>query len=236
MFYQIMIMYYNNYSLHPRYRSEEFLNNYLNYFVQHYIFEPADSQRAPRLTIPLRIPNPVRNLFFFCQRYEAPNYNAPFLATRDLSGAGTTTPWWPNALPINARAPDLLQPGFALRDSEPLATVELIYEGKLARYASLSPSMFRTILPAYEMKKTPYVNKYFYSLHFGLNHGGLPLSQPNGEGNLDKITAVDLTLEFKPFSGATAFTQVPRYTVYTFAETYNIFRVYAGRGGMLFAF
>jgi len=29
---------------------------------------------------------------------------------------------------------------------------------------------------------------------------------------------------------------VPRYLVYVWAETYNIFRVYGGRGGMMFAY
>jgi hypothetical protein len=205
--------------------------------VQHYVFDPVDSQGAPRLSIPLRIPNPTRNLFFFAQRYEAPQYNAPFLATRDLSGADEPkAPWWPNAAPVNARAPGLLEPGFTFRDSEPLLSVELQYEGKLQRYSALSPSLFRAILPSYEMVKSPYVNKYYYTMHFGLNHGHMPLSQPNGEANMDKIQSVVLNLEFKPYRGASAFTQVPRYTVYVWAETYNIFRVYAGRGGMLFAY
>ena len=104
--------------------------------IQHYAFEPTDTRANPRLNIPLRIPNPVRNLFFFAQRFEATQFNAPFLATRDLSGAGApNVPWWPNAARINARAPDLLQPGFVFRDSEPLASAELMYEGKLMRYS-----------------------------------------------------------------------------------------------------
>ena len=205
--------------------------------VQHYAFEPHDSFGAPRASIPLRIPNPTRNLLFFCQRYEAPNYNAPFLATRDLSGADApVAPWWPNAAPVSARYPGRFQPGFQFRDSEPLSTLLLTYEGKMDRYAALSPSLFRTIFPAYEMKKAPYINRYYYSLHFGLGHGRVPFSQPSGEANLDKVTNITLDLEFKPFRGCTAPTQVPRYTIYVWAETYNVFRVYGGRGGMLFAF
>ena len=205
--------------------------------IQHYAFEPVETQRAPRVSIPLRIANPVRNLFFFAQRVEAPQFNALFLATRDLSGDGVTTvPWWPNAAPINARAPGNLQPGFVFRDSEPLASAELMYEGKLMRYSSTSPVLFRSILPALEMKKAPYVNRYYYMMHFGLNHGALPPSQPNGEGNLDKITRIALNLEFKPFRGSVTLTQVPNYNVYVWAETYNVFRVYGGRGGLLFAY
>jgi hypothetical protein len=205
--------------------------------VQHYAFEPTDTQRAPRITIPLRVPNPVRNLFFFAQRFEATQFNAPFLATRDLSGAGApVAPWWPNAAPINVRAPDLLQPGFVFRDSEPLASAELMYEGKLMRYSTTSPVLFRSVLPSYEMKKAPYVNRYYYMMHFGLNHGAIPSSQPSGEGNLDKMSRIALTLEFKPFRGSNILTQVPRYIVYVWAETYNVFRVYGGRGGLLFAY
>ncbi|NBO61633.1 MAG: hypothetical protein EBU82_11795, partial [Flavobacteriia bacterium] len=42
---------------------------------QHYIFEPTDSNGLPKLNIPLRIPNPTRDVFFFAQRMEAPAYN-----------------------------------------------------------------------------------------------------------------------------------------------------------------
>jgi len=205
--------------------------------VQHYAFDPYDSRNGPKVSIPLRIPNPTRNLFFYVQRYETTFYNAPFLATRDLSGAdGPVVPWWPNAGEIATTSPGLFRPGFVFRDSEPLKSIMLIYEGQMLRYATTSPSIFRSLLPSTEMKKAPYVNRYYYSLHFGLNHGQIPLSQPSGEGNLDKITKISLDLEFKPFRGCVAMNQVPRYIVYTWAETYNIFRVYGGRGGMLFAF
>ena len=202
--------------------------------TQHYAFDPFDTNGSVRATIPLRIPNPTRNIFFYAQRYEAPMFNAPFLATRDLSGSDASgAPWWPNAWPINARAPDTLVPSFQFRDSEPLATAMLMYEGNLVRYATTSPSMFRSLIPSYEMKKSPFVNRYFYNFHFGLNHGNTPPSLPSGEANLDKIHTIKLELEFKPFRGVP---QVPRYVVYVWAETYNIFRVYAGRGGMMFSY
>lgn len=205
--------------------------------VQHYTIEPFDTNGAPQVQIPLRIPNPARNIFFYAQRYEAPNYNAPFLATRDLSGADAPqAPWWPNASPINLRAPDLLRPAWVFRDSEPIQTAMLTYEGKLVRYATLSPTLFRSIMPSYELRKGPFINRYYYTVQFGLNHGHLPVSQPSGEANLDKVTRMMLDLEFKPFRGCVAATQVPRYVIYVWAETYNIFRVYGGRGGLLFGF
>lgn len=205
--------------------------------TQHYAFEPHDSSAAPMTSIDLRIPNPTRNILFYANRYEAPSYNAPFLATRDLSGA--TAPgelWWPDANPINMKSPAPLQPGFVFRNSEPLKSIQLVYEGSLVRYSTLSPSIFRSLLPSTEMKKSPYVNRYIYSLHFGLNHGGLDPSYPCGEANLDKVTSISLDLEYKPNAGSSVKTNVPRYIVWTWAETYNIFRVYAGRGGMMFAY
>jgi hypothetical protein len=202
--------------------------------TQHYVYDPFDTNGSSRATIPLRIPNPTRNLLFYAQRYEAPMFNAPFLATRDLSGADAPqAPWWPNAAPINARAPGTLIPAFQFRDSEPLASIMLTYEGSLVRYVTTSPSLFRSLIPSYEMRKSPFVNRYFYSLHFGLNHGSLPPSLPSGEANLDKIQTIALDLEFKPFRGLKS---VPRYRVYVWAQTYNVFRVYGGRGGMMFAY
>lgn len=205
--------------------------------TQHYAFEPHDTSAGPKVSVPLRIPNPTRNIFFYANRYEADSFNAPFLATRDLSGGSAPGRlWWPNASSINAKCPSLLQPAFQFSESEPLKSIQLIYEGSLVRYSSLSPSVFRSLLPSYEMKKSPYVNRYMYTLHFGLNHGHLNPSQPCGEANLDKITSINLDLEFKPFAGSSIATNVPRFIIWTWAETYNIFRVYAGRGGMMFAY
>lgn len=204
---------------------------------QHYIFEPADTNGLPKLTIPLRIPNPTRDLFFFAQRYEAPAYNAPFLASRDLSGLSVTTaPWWPDASGLNAVNLGALLPGFSTRQSEPLDFLSLVYENKLYRYSNMAPQIFRSLLPALVQKKTPWVNAYYYNLPFGMEHGNMPPSIAMGEANLDKIEKIELRLQFKPFLGSMDPNNVPRYIVYCFAETYNILRIYGGRAGLLFAF
>jgi hypothetical protein len=200
--------------------------------TQHYAFDPFDTNGSLRATIPMIVPNPTRNIFFYAQRYEAPFYNAPFLATRDLSGVGTSVPWWPNALPISTKNPGPIQPAYVFRNSEAISSILLMYQGSLARYSTTSPSIFRSLIPSYEMKKSPFINRYYYSLHFGLNHGGANPSQPCGEANLDKVLNISLQLEFKP----TSQTNIPRYIIYSWAQTYNIFRVYAGRGGLLFAY
>jgi hypothetical protein len=205
--------------------------------TQHYAFDPYDTKGASKAAINLRIPNPVRNIFFYAQRYEATFYNAPFLATRDLSGSdATAAPWWPNAVAINSKVPGLIQPAFVFRDSEPISGIQLNYEGSLVRYSTTSPSLFRSFVPSYEMKKSPFINRYYYTFHFGLNHGGAPPSLPCGEANLDIITTIDLQLEFKPFRGYSDLNAVPRYIVHVWAESYNVFRVYAGRGGLMFAY
>lgn len=204
---------------------------------QHYIFEPTDTNGLPRLTIPLRIPNPTRDLFFFAQRYEAPAYNAPFLASRDLSGLGVSiAPWWPDASGLNAVNLGSLIPAFSTRQSEPLDQVSLVYENKLFRYGNIAPQIFRSLLPSIVQKKTPWVNAYYYNLPFGMEHGVMPPSVVTGEANLDKVEKIELRLQFKPNLGSIDPNNVPRFVVYCFAETYNILRIYGGRAGLLFQF
>ena len=204
--------------------------------VQHYAIDPHDSYGQPKMTVLLRIPNPCRDLYFFAQRYEAPWYNAPFLATRDLSGFDCkTAPWWPDASGLNALTLGELVPAFSYRESEPLQQVGLIYEGKLIRYSN-TPSVFRSLIPSYEQRKSPWVNRYYYNMTFGLQNGFTPPSIVTGEANLDKIERLELQIDFAPFRGSLNPTNVPRYRVFVFAETYSILRIYGGRAGILFGY
>jgi hypothetical protein len=68
--------------------------------VQHYAIQPFETQGLPRARIRLDIPNPTKDLFWICQRTDAPSYNAHFLATRELKGPQDPSGyiWWPNAL------------------------------------------------------------------------------------------------------------------------------------------
>jgi hypothetical protein len=204
--------------------------------LQHYAFDPVDTKNTPQANCYIKIPNPTRNLFFYLQRYEAPYFNAPFLATRDLSGAGTGLPWWPNATQIDTRVYKELVPGFALRNSEPIRSVDLIYEGSLFRYSTTTPSVFRSLLPSMEQRKSPWVNRYMYNMPFAYQSGTLPPSLPCGEANLDKVFSINLRMDLNPLAGYVNTASVPRFLVYIWAETYNIFRVYGGRGGMMFAY
>jgi hypothetical protein len=123
-----------------------------------------------------------------------------------------------------------------LSDSEPLLGYELDYEGNLVRFRTEAPPLFRSIIPSYEQRKTPWIWRYYYNLPFGIQNGFTPFSRPQGEANLDKIVNRELVLHMRPIRGYVGGTIVPRYVVYIYAATYNILRVYGGRAGLLFAY
>ena len=211
--------------------------------VQHYAMNPFQTRGLPTARIRLDIPNPTRDIFFMLNREEAPSYNAYFLATRDLTGNintlpnGSKTPWWPDAIGLYADQPNLfLRPGFELSDSEPLVGYELDYQGTLVRFRTQGPALFRSVLPSHEQRKTPWVNRYYYNLPLGILNGFTPFSRPRGEANLDKIVNRDLVLQMRQKREYIGGTVVPSFTVYVYAETYNILRVYGGRAGLMFAY
>lgn len=206
--------------------------------VQHYILNPEDTSSNLYKKIPLNIPNPTRDIFFYCQRYEAPSLNAHFLATRDIS-INQTDPyslWWPDATGLNARYPGTLKPGFSSSGSEPIRWLALNYNETLNRYSTENVALFRSFLPSIEQRKAPWINRYYYNLPFGLNSGLNPFSMPLGQANLDKIQRVNLSLGFHGITGDPTDNYAERFWVRTYAETYNIFRVYGGRGTMMFAY
>ena len=210
--------------------------------VQHYAINPLQTRGLPTVRTRLDIPNPTKDIFFMLNREEAPSYNAPFLATRDLTGNintlpnNTQMPWWPDALGLYGNAPGYLRPGFELSNSEPLQAYEFYYQGSLVRFATEAPALFRSIIPSYEQRKSPWINRYYYNLPFGIQNGYTPFSQPNSEANLDKITNKDLILYMRPVRDYNEGLKTPSYTVFIYAETYNMLRVYGGRASLMFAY
>jgi hypothetical protein len=204
--------------------------------VQHYIFDPVDTQANNFARIPLIVPNPTRDLFFFCQKYEGTGFNAPFLCTRDLTDDTIQAPWWPDAQGLNERLPTMLKPGFSTRNSEPIRWLALNYSETLTRYSTENVALFRSLIPSMEQRKAPWVNRYFYNIPLGLQNGHTPFSMPMGEANLDKIQRLNLTMRFHGKTGNITDDLVDRYVIYVYAETYNILRVYGGRAGMMFAY
>jgi len=204
--------------------------------VQHYIYDPVDTQNNNYARIPLIVPNPTRDLFFYCQKYEGPGYNAPFLATRDLTDGQVQIPWWPDARGLDERLPTALKPAFSTRNSEPIRWLALSYSETLTRYSTENVALFRSLIPSMEQRKAPWFNRYFYNIPLGLQNGYTPFSMPLGEANLDKILRLNLTMGFHGKTGLITDDLVDRYVVYVYAETYNILRVYGGRAGMMFAY
>ena len=206
--------------------------------LQHYTIT-QDTKGAASTRINMRIPNICRQVFFTCHRNDADLLNAPFLATRDLSGVpitdpsgiGLVAPWWPDAQGLSTTNFGPLIPAYSAVESEPIESLSLNYDGRLVRYASTSPGFYRSVLPSLEQRKSPWHNKYIYNLPFGTNLEDYGM--PTGHANLDKIQKVELALQFKPGRGSVTPANI-QYTVRVYAETYNILKVYGGRAGLLF--
>jgi hypothetical protein len=165
--------------------------------------------------------------------------NAHFLATRDLTTFNNPDPyalWWPDADGLDARYYSNLKPGFSTRKSEPIRWLALNYAETLNRYSTENVALFRSTLPALEQRKAPWINRYYYNIPFGCQNGLNPFSTPIGQANLDKVQRINLSLGFHGKTGEVSDTYAERFLVRTYAETYNIFRVYGGRGAMMFAY
>lgn len=205
--------------------------------VQHYTFDPHDNQTNTYARMRLVIPNPTRDLFFYCQRYTAPGYNATLLGTRDLSNTLVPyAPWWPDATGLDDHYYGNIRSGFSTRNSEPIRWLSLDYSETLNRYSTENVALFRSLLPSMEQRKAPFTNRYYYNIPLGSQNGFTPFSTPMGEANLDKILRLNLSLGFHGKTGIVSADFVDRYNVHVFAETYNIFRVYGGRGTLMFAY
>ena len=205
--------------------------------VQHYIFDPVDTQYNAHARIPLVIPNPTRDIFFFCQRYEALGLNAHFLASRDLSDSSNQYAlWWPDATGLDAQFYTIPKPGFSTRNSEPIRWLALNYAETLNRYSTENVALFRTLLPSLEQRKAPWINRYYYNIPLASQNGFTPFSAPVGQANLDKVLRLNLSLGFHGKTGLITDDAADRYWVRTFAETYNILRIYGGRATMMFAY
>lgn len=193
---------------------------------QHYAISPHLTNGQSTARIQIRIPNLASNIFFMAHRTDADSYNAPFHAARELMKGSDI--WWPDASGLRTLAFTQLIPAYSGKESEPIRSVALVYEGKFLRYGSDAPVYFRSIMPTFDKTKAPWHNKYYYNLPFSFNG--------QGHANLDKIQKVDLALEFKPMTGTMSITNLPAYTIYIWVETYGILRVYGGRAGLLFGY
>jgi len=189
--------------------------------VQHVALDVKDSKRAPFYQIPFEIQNPVRHLYFMAQNYYASSYNAYFLATADLSGNGQL--WWPDCRGLDGLD---LRSGFVDRGSEPFNLIELVYEGSYVRTSTENCALYRSILPSLEERKSPWINRYMYCIPFGMQSGYTEPSVLFGEANMNRINKKELRLGI---NGGQKW-------IYVWAETYNVLKIYGGRGSLLFSY
>lgn len=184
--------------------------------VQHYALPVIDTEGAPRITADIQLPNPTRALYWMAQRQDAAALNAHFYACADISDglwpdAGSTTP--------------TPHPAWRFRGGEPFTGFALTYDGYI-RARTEAPQLYRSILPSIEHTKSPYINKYYYTLSF--SDQDAPISAPTGEANLDKIQRRNLYVEFtKPHAPM---------NLYIWGETFNVLKIYGGRAGLLFSY
>lgn len=218
-------------------------NGMLEYPIVQYTTLPIVQTQGNRfISIDLPFNNPVRNLFISLQRVDAARYNMHFQGTRelvnyrDISGGFAQGLWWPDASGLAYDRPGFLVPGYSGTESEPLVSMELVYEGKYTKTKTLNPALYRSLLPSLEHTKTPWVNRYYYCIPFGLGEDRDAGLAAVGEANWNKITSKRLLLELGqeiiPLSGVRG--GFPAYNVYVHVEGYNVFNVYGGTGSLLF--
>jgi hypothetical protein len=186
--------------------------------------------------------NPVKELFWVLQRPEVAQYNSWFLFTRDLAGVVSKippsdgvanpclTPWWPDAalVPAADRA-WCIRPGFQTSRSEPLESVTLMYNS-YERCVHDGGSFYRGVIPAMYYTKSAAINRYIYAYSFGAR-ASKDTYEPTGMANWDKIPRKEMYLRLTNERGCAS---PPNMNLYVYVTIWNVFKVFGGRGGMLF--
>ena len=205
---------------------------------QHQAVTPQATLGLQQLRVEVPYANPVKELLWVFQRPEAEAYNAWFLFTQDLGPllnpqvdvVPTTLPWWPDAV-LNPTAPLRWQvrPAFQRSNSEPLESATLTYSAQ-DRFVHDGGSFFRGVVPALYYSKAAIHNRYIYAYSFGKKMARGTYG-PSGAANWDKIRYKELYFNLKRNRTGVA---TPSLNTYVYLTNWNIFKVFAGRGGMLF--
>jgi hypothetical protein len=218
----------------------------LTYQVKQHFAVPVE-QTLGQTEIHVDIPyaNPTKEVMWVLQRPEAPTYNAYFLFTRDLYPTPvsqpeggpppppnpTTIPWWPNAILQPAQIFNWqIKPGFHDSYSEPLAGAALHYNS-YERFVHEGGSFFRSVIPSQYFIKSAAIDRYIYAYAFGHKNERLEY-MPKGAANWDKIQRKELYITLNPSRGGGA---PPNMNLYVYITIWNIFKIYGGRGAMLFS-
>jgi len=185
--------------------------------------QDTNGQKNIRTVIPYN--NPTQDILWTFHNPLADKYNAPFLATRDLSGNGSiSTPWQVDGT------------RFQYSYSEPIAEVSLFYNGT-QRFHHTTPSFFRTLMPLLHYRKAPHYWRYIYCYPFSHGPGcwddkelGNPY-QPKGLANFDKLSRKEIAFTMRP----DRYANYPDLRLYLWTTTWNVLRIYGGRAALLFA-
>lgn len=219
-----------------------FRSSQLDYRVeQHYIVAPQSTERGANVRIRLPYSNPAKDLIWVAQRKDVSLYNAWFLFTRDLFPITTNpnewwkVPWWPDAIHTTT---DQTLPAFRHAYSEPILGAQLSFSNVVRMNHQHSPSFFRSLIPLLHYRKAPLYNRYIYAYPFGLAPGASDDTSlgekvyPRGLSNWEKLPKQELLLTMKPDSR----NNYVDLNIYAYLTTYNVFRVFGGRGVMLFGY
>lgn len=212
----------------------------LTYHVEQYNAIPVEQtlqQTEVRVAIPYA--NPTKELLWVFQNPAAENYNAWFLFTRDLGAAVPSyiydnpclKPWWPDADLIPKQSNDWqIVPGFTNAFSEPLAGATLHYNS-FERFQHEGGSFFRSVIPAHSYVKPAVHNRYVYAYAFGQKAEPYTYGA-TGMANWDKIPRKEC---FMTMARGRLNSQPPNLNLYAYTTIWNVFKVFGGRGGMLFS-
>lgn len=226
-------------SLDP-YEAQAFRSAELTYHVeQHQAVAPQATLGQQMLRFEVPYANPVKELLWVFQRPEAETYNAWFLFTQDLGPYLTpyatvnpcAIPWWPDAVLTGTEATQYhLLPGFRDSMSEPLQEATLLYN-TFERFVHDGGSFFRGVVPSQYYTKSAIINRYVYAYSFGKKMGRLSYG-PSGAANWDKLTHKEMYMTLKKNRSGSA---TPSLNLYAYVTNWNVFKVFGGRGGMLFS-
>ena len=211
----------------------------LTYHVEQHMAVPVEQTlNAVEMRLAVPYSNPTKELLWVLQRPEVATYNAWFLFTRDLSPPTLPntqpnpclTPWWPDAylLPTQQKQWQI-QPAFQTSYSEPLKGATLLYNA-YDRFVHEGGSFFRSFVPAMYYVKSAVHDRYVYAYNFG-QKAEFGKYGPKGAANWDKIQRKEL---FITLNKGRCGTTPPNFNVYIYVTAWNVFKVFGGRGGMLF--
>jgi hypothetical protein len=207
----------------------------LTYQVEQHLQVPVVNTLGTQVVrVNLPYANPVKEVLWVAQRPEAGTYNATFLFTRDLAAYTTTNPcqipWWPDAQPIPSQATNWqVVPAFQQSYSEPIQGASLLYNN-IDRFVHDGASYFRGLVPALSYVKSAIYNRYVYAYNFGQKEERL-LYEVKGAANWDKIQRKEL---YVTMNRGINFTSPPNMNLMVYITVWNVFKVFGGRGGMLF--